>query len=92
MYDVEIMDMEKTELAGYPHQGDYMEIGSKFEQLFIYAASNNLLNAQTRSISLYFGDPKSVPQEELQSMACISVTGDTEFSNNDRPEKASIPA
>lgn len=92
MYDVEIMEIEKTELAGYQHQGNYMEIGSEFEKLFIYAASNDLLNAHTRSIGLYYADPKSVPEDELQSMACISITEDTELTGDDTPEKTSIPA
>jgi len=57
MYDIEIMNIEKTPLFGYKHQGDYLEIGAVFEKLFIHAGSNNLLNEDTRMIGLYYDDP-----------------------------------
>ncbi len=73
MYNVEIMELETIDLMGYTHQGDYMNIGQVFEKLFIYADSHGLLNEKTRSIGLYYGDPKSMPEEDLRSMACITT-------------------
>ncbi|MGH1440574.1 MAG: AraC family transcriptional regulator [Cellvibrionaceae bacterium] len=75
MFTVEIIDNEKVLLAGYSHQGDYMEIGKQFEKVFVYGATKQLLTEQTRSIGLYYDDPKSVDVEQLRSMACISIEG-----------------
>lgn len=87
MYDIEIIEMEKTPLFGYKHQGDYLEIGAVFEKLFIYAGSNNLLNENTRSIGLYFDDPQSIDKEQLRSMACI-----TGITSDETLEATEIPA
>lgn len=92
MYDTEIMQLDAIDLIGYQHQGDYMNIGQVFEKLFIYGGTNDLLNESTRSIGLYYGDPQSMPKEELRSMACI--TGDVNDipSSDDAPEGMQIPA
>jgi len=73
MFTVEMMDLEETQLAGLSHVGDYMKIGTKFEHLFMQAGILNLLDENTRSMGLYYGDPESVPEEELRSAACISI-------------------
>lgn len=86
----EMMDIDTLKLAGLPHKGDYMEIGSMFEKLFIHAGSHQLLSNATRSIGLYFDDPKTVKQNELRSMACISVGDDTEL--DDELQAMEIPA
>ncbi len=94
MYNVEMMDVEPIDLLGYRHQGDYMEIVSVFEKLFIYGSSHQLLNENTRSIGIYYDDPKSVAKDELRSVACITsikkeVAGD---GGDDAPESFKIPA
>lgn len=92
MFTVEIIDIEKTPLYGYPHKGDYMEIGSVFEKLFIYAGSNGLLDDKTRSIGLYFDDPQSVAADQLRSMACVTSTNPVDPSSDGAPEATEIPA
>ncbi|MCU7920018.1 MAG: AraC family transcriptional regulator [Candidatus Thiodiazotropha sp. (ex Dulcina madagascariensis)] len=92
MYQVDIIDLEPIPLSGYRHQGDYMGIGATFEKLFIYGASNNLLNEHTRSIGLYYDDPKTVVKEELRSMACITTAEDTQMSGDNTLERMQIPA
>lgn len=92
MYTVEIIDIEKTPIYGYPHKGDYMEIGAVFEKLFIYAGSNGLLNEQTRSIGLYFDDPKSVEKDQLRSKACITTKQAIDPNSDGAPEAGEIPA
>ena len=91
MYTVDIIDQEPLELIGYHHQGDYMEIGSVFEKLFIYGQSHGLISPQTRSIGLYYDDPKSVETNALRSMACITAPP-TASENNEAPETIKIPA
>ncbi len=91
MFTVEIIDYQKINLVGYRHIGDYMEIGNVFEKLFIYGASNNLLDDTTRSIGLYYDDPKSIDKKELRSMACMSVENDIQL-NDDDLERITIPS
>ncbi|MCU7845754.1 MAG: AraC family transcriptional regulator [Candidatus Thiodiazotropha sp. (ex Monitilora ramsayi)] len=83
MYTVEILETDPVRLAGYHHQGDYMEIGRAFEKLAVYAASHQLLDETTRSFGLYYDDPKSVEVEQLRSFAAISLTGETEIPVGD---------
>lgn len=91
MYDIEIMNLETTHLLGYKHQGDYMEIGNVFEKLFVYAASHQLLDEHTRSIGVYYDDPKSVSQSELRSMACISTKENVVLTEDYTPNNTQIP-
>jgi AraC family transcriptional regulator len=93
MYQVEIVDFERLPLVGYQHKGDYMEIGSTFEKLFVYAASHDLLSDQTRSIGLYYDDPKSVITNQLRAIACITLSQGVALSDSDSlPESTEIPA
>ena len=90
MYNVETITINKMDLAGFPHKGDYMEITNTFEKLFMNAGSKNLLNEQTRSFGLYYDDPKSVDTEELRSMACLSI--DNSQSLDNEFERVTVPA
>ncbi len=73
MFNAETIDLEKVNLAAYSHQGDYMEIGSTFEKLFLSANSHNMLDENTRSFGLYYDDPKSVATDSLRAKACLSI-------------------
>lgn len=92
MYKVEMIESEQVQLIGYEHQGDYMQVGNAFGKLFMYAGSNGLIGPNTRSIGLYYADPKSVAKEELRAAACLSV--DSPFNSDDQsaPNNFSIPA
>ena len=90
MFNVDMMTVDEMQLAAYPHKGDYMEIGSTFEKLFMNASSQNLLNENTRSFGLYYDDPKSVTADELRSMACLTV--DESQPLDGELERVTIPA
>lgn len=83
MFDVQIETTEGLSLIGYDHQGDYMQVGDKFEQLFLYANTKELLNENTRSIGIYYDDPKSVEENDLRSTACISVADGFSLQGHD---------
>ena len=91
MYELEMIDVKPTKLLGYEHQGDYMNIGQAFEKLFIDASTQGLIDGNTRSIGIYYDDPQSVPQEQLRSVACISVP-DHAVSANHGMKKMLLPA
>ena len=73
MYDVEYREFDDITVAALDHKDDYMGIGEKFDKLFTYAGSKNLLNEKTRSFGLYYDDPSSVAKDELRSKACFNV-------------------
>ncbi|MBT2969598.1 MAG: AraC family transcriptional regulator [Candidatus Thiodiazotropha sp. (ex Ctena orbiculata)] len=83
MYTVEILETDPVKLIGYPHQGDYMEIGRAFERLAVYAASHQLFSESTRSIGLYYDDPKSVEVEKLNAFAGMTLAKETEVPRDD---------
>lgn len=88
MYDIQLVELDAIELMGYKHQGDYMQIGSAFEKLFIYAASHQLVDENTRSLGIYYDDPQSIAKDELRSMACIS---NRQEAKGDKLERITIP-
>jgi AraC family transcriptional regulator len=93
MYQVEIVDFERLPLVGYQHMGDYMEIGATFDKLLVYATSHNLLSDQTRSIGIYYDDPKSVATNQLRAMACITLNhGEAMTGDDSPPDTTEIPA
>jgi len=73
MFNVEELELDEIHLAGYSHKGDYMKNASAFDKLIMNAASQNLLNEYSRIFGIYYDDPKSVDEDQLRSMACLSV-------------------
>ncbi len=73
MHDVSIRKLAPAELATIPHRGSYMEIGRAFETLFGVLAARNLLRPGLCMKGLYFSDPSSVPEADLQSAAGILI-------------------
>lgn len=92
MYDVSIIEAEPTSLLGIEHKGDYMNIGQAFEKLYVYGATQNLLNADTRSIGIYYQDPESVNKSELRSHACFTVKEVKEKGTKADVEVLSLPS
>jgi len=93
-YPVDIEHFSGQTLVGIKHQGDYMAIGSKFEQLSAFAASYELMAAGPRFFGIYYDDPESVPTESLRSMACLTVAPDFVIPEPYQSilEKTEIPA
>jgi len=92
MYDIEMKEIDSIQLVGYEHYGDYMQIGQVFETLFIDAGTQGLITDQTRSIGLYYDDPKSVKLNELRSTACISVDKAIDLKGATESQQITIPA
>ncbi|WP_086929481.1 AraC family transcriptional regulator [Agarilytica rhodophyticola] len=92
MYDVEVITNNEINLIGYEHVGDYMEIGKEFERIAHYACSHNLFNQNTRSIGIYYHDPKSIEKEDLRSIAGLSVPKSPQLDEEDAPKYYTIPS
>ncbi len=92
MYEIEIIEFSPLSLLGYDHQGDYMEIGQAFEKLMIDTSTLGLVTDATRSIGLYYDDPKSVPTNQLRSTACITIDNSSDELVNSDLKRYDIPA
>lgn len=79
MYDVTIKTIPTLQAATIPHIGSYMQISQAFETLYGWMAARNLIGPKTRSVGIYYDDPDSVPEEQLQSRAGIIVDKDFTF-------------
>ncbi len=73
MPDVVIRTLAPAELAVIPHKGSYMEIGRAFETMFGTLGARNLLRPGLCMKGLFYSDPTSVPEAELQSAAGIVI-------------------
>jgi len=69
-----------------------MEIGQAFEKLFIYAGSHAQFTPNTRSIGLYYNDPKSTDINKLRSTACITIDKALSDKEAHTPYALFIPA
>jgi len=92
MYPVEMIDTQTTQLIGYEHLGDYMGIGNAFSKLEIYAASHKLITPKSRSIGIYYDDPKTLDKTALRAHACLSVEQPLSNPEGDSPDSLTIPA
>ncbi|MCV0429777.1 MAG: AraC family transcriptional regulator [Roseibium sp.] len=76
MHNVEIKSIPSEKLAVLRHTGPYMEIGKAFETLVGILVSRNLIGQAGAMKGLCFSDPTQVPEDELQSVAGVTVPGD----------------
>ena len=81
MFTIEIQSLPATSIVGMYHQGDYMEIGQAFEKMAQYAVAHQLFTEQTKSIGIYYDDPKSVDKSQLKSLAGLSVAKPAELED-----------
>jgi len=61
-------------LVVYPHKGSYMNIGQAFEKLSGWAGMRQLFDQNTRMMAVYFHDPDNTPEQDLRSLAGITVS------------------
>jgi len=76
MYPVEIITLPRIRVAAIHLHGSYQLTGPAFERLMAVAATTGMLTPATRSIGVFYGDPASVPEDELRASACITVPDD----------------
>lgn len=76
MIEVTIETHPARHLLALSHEGDYEQIGPRFEQLVGTAGSLGLLGPDSITIGIYYHDPDGTGVEELRSHACVSVRPD----------------
>ena len=90
MFPVSIENRPAHRLAGIPHRGSYLDIGSKFERLGGLMAARGTLPDIRGMVGLYYDDPDAVAEADLRSHAAVSVT---ETAAIDDPlEESHLPA
>jgi AraC family transcriptional regulator len=75
MYDVIIKDVPRTEIISVDHTGSYTQIGKAFDTLYSWLGARNLIVPQMRSVGVFYDDPDSVVEAELQSRAGVILPG-----------------
>jgi len=73
MYPTTIETFVGAKLATLAHHGDYQQIGTTFDRLFLLASSRALVGPQTRSFGVYYDDPEQVPADQLRSLAGVTL-------------------
>jgi len=73
MYPITIEQFDGAALATLAHQGDYQQIGTTFDRLFMLASSRDLVGPATRSFGVYYDDPSQVPAARLRSRAGLTL-------------------
>jgi len=73
MYPTTIEQFAGASLATLAHQGDYQDIGTTFDRLFMLASGRNLVGPATRSFGVYYDDPAQVPHDKLRSRAGLTL-------------------
>lgn len=71
--NVEIITLNDIHIAYISHTGSYMEIGSAFERIIGWAATNGYMNEHTMTLGRYYDDPHSVETDQLRSEACVEI-------------------
>lgn len=73
MSTLEIQTLEPIHCAAIAHQGAYTGIGTTFEKLAAWAAGAGVPLGATRVLAVSYDDPRSVPEKDLRSHACIEL-------------------
>lgn len=74
MYDVTIKNLPELNVVSIYHRGAYNKIGQAYDQLFGWLGPRGLVDEQTRMMTIGYDDPATVPEAELRSRACATVS------------------
>lgn len=76
--DVQLIERAGLRLAAVPHRGPFIEIGTAFERLSLWAAGAGLFGPDTLLVGVYYDDPQQTAQESLRSDAGLTIPEDYE--------------
>jgi AraC family transcriptional regulator len=92
MTEVTIKNIDAFEIIASSHTGSYMNIGNAFEKLFGWLGVRGLISPQLRSVAIYYSDPDSVAEDQLQSAACVALPNMSSIELDQSLEKKTITA
>lgn len=72
--DVNVVVLDSQRVAALRHIGPYLQIGHTFGRLGPLCAQANLYGPQSAMVALFYDDPETTPEAELQSDAGIVVS------------------
>jgi AraC family transcriptional regulator len=73
---IEVKEMPEINVVYIRYTGQYNQIGKAYEKLIKWAGPRGLINAETKTITIYQDDPAVTEMEKVRQDACITVTGD----------------
>jgi AraC family transcriptional regulator len=74
MYDVTLKTIPILRVISIQHRGAYHKIGRAYDQLFGWLGPRGLVDEHTRILSIGYDNPGVVPQSQLRSRACVTVS------------------
>lgn len=84
---IEVKQMPAFKVIYTRHIGEYDQIGTVYEKLYKWAGARELINEDTRMMTIYHDDPKVTEQSKNQQSACLIIDQDIkaegEFGNLD---------
>ena len=74
--EVRTVSVPTIRAAGIEHRGPYHELGTVWGRFNDWLGRHpQLIGRETKFMSVYFDDPEAVSEQELRSLAAISVDG-----------------
>lgn len=77
---IEFREDETRRLVGVRHIGPYHEIGEAFGRMGQWLATSGIQDAGPM-VGIYWDDPRSTPENELRSDACVQIPAGVEISD-----------
>lgn len=74
MSDIKITTVPLFTTVGIQHKGPYEGLGSVYEKLRNWIATNNLFSLIEGFYSVYYNDPNEVAAEDIRTDACIKLS------------------
>jgi len=84
--------LEPMRVLRVEHRGPYNQIGKAFSLLGTILQKNGIDPAGAKWLGIFLSDPETIPQEELRSEACVTVSADVDPPSDDRIGLREIPA
>jgi len=72
--NTEVKQSDKLELAYISHKGKMEAIGNVYDRLVKWATPQDLINKETRMLTIYHDSPKITDSNYLRMSACIELS------------------
>ena len=84
--------MDDMKVVCMEHRGAYNRIGDVFRRLWDFTRNHSIPVEDSRWLGIYWDDPSEVPEEELRSEACVTVSRKASLPDSDEVTVRLLPA
>lgn len=89
--EVRTATLEPMRVLRVEHVGPYNQIGKAFTILGTALKESGMDPTGEKWLGIFLSDPESVPEEELRSEACVTISADVTIPDDDRIALREIP-